>query len=316
MKKNNRVYALVGLKSKMAMWNADMNMGPKSTANDVFFGSDKALKYAIKNLWKQEGLDVLYVKHRNSDFELLTLKDIYKLKFGEDVPKNIEKKGKEESGSVKVLRNILKCIDVRQFGATFAGGEGYVSMGITGVVQVGQGLNIWEDSNRLTIDILSPFKNPKKEESKATSLGTKEVVDEAHYLYPISINPNNYKELESLDFFDGYSEEDYNLLKDALLRGVTALDTNSKTGCENEFALFINLKEGSKLFLANLDSYVSMNDFRAYDISKLQEYLSSFDKEIENIEVFYNNRITSIINSDNVDISKYTFKDMYGEIIQ
>ena len=52
MQKNNRVYGLVGIYGQMSMWNADMNHNPKTTANDIIYGSDKALKYAIKKYWQ------------------------------------------------------------------------------------------------------------------------------------------------------------------------------------------------------------------------------------------------------------------------
>lgn len=313
MKKQNRVYALVSIGAKMAMWNADMTMGPKMTANNDIFGSDKALKYSIKNLWKMQGKKVIYIKHRNDKFALMPLKDIYEAEFNEAIPD----KKKDANANTKVLNNLLKAIDVRQFGATFAAGDAYPNLGITGVVQVGQAFNLWEDANVEVIDILSPFVNPKKD-AEMTSIGNKTVVDEAHYLYPITVNPANYDNLIGVvEGFEGYTEEDYEELKKALLMCASALDTNSKAGCENEFALFVNMKNGSEAFLANLNSYVSLYDsnedgLRIIDITKLQEFLFEFDDEIDSIEVFVNDKKLSLKHLKN---DKLIIKNMNGQTL-
>ena len=58
----NRVYGVVGIKSKMANWNADFTGRPKTTSDGTIFGSDKAFKYPIKKMWEAENKKVLYVK--------------------------------------------------------------------------------------------------------------------------------------------------------------------------------------------------------------------------------------------------------------
>ena len=50
-----RVYGVIGIKAKMANWNADFTGRPKSTSNGDIFGSDKALKYPMKKMWENEG---------------------------------------------------------------------------------------------------------------------------------------------------------------------------------------------------------------------------------------------------------------------
>ena len=57
-----RVYGVIGIKAKMANWNADFTGRPKSTSNGDIFGSDKALKYPMKKMWENEGKKVLYIK--------------------------------------------------------------------------------------------------------------------------------------------------------------------------------------------------------------------------------------------------------------
>ena len=87
MKKNNRVYGVVGIKSILANWNADFSGRPKTTTNGDIFGSDKAFKYPIKKMWEAEGDKVLYVKSYKSDskkgaFQARTLGERFEQLFG------------------------------------------------------------------------------------------------------------------------------------------------------------------------------------------------------------------------------------------
>ena len=68
-------------------------------------------------------------------------------------------------------------------------------------------------------------------------------------------------------------------------------NTNSKIGCENEFALFITCKEDSDLYLANLDRYIDFEkqgDMYKISLSKLSKLLENKLDDIESIEVYYN----------------------------
>ena len=298
MKKNNRVYGVIGIKSVMANWNADFNGKPKTTSNGDIFGSDKAFKYPIKKMWEAENEPVLYVKSYsykgNGDkttFQARTLGERFEEIFG--------KKVGEVKDKAEVIKQLFSAIDVLNFGATFAEEKNNIS--ITGAVQVGQGFNKYEDSNVETIDILSPFVDSTKDDAQNTSIGKKIVSDEAHYMYPFSINPENYdiytKEIEGLE---GYTEEAYEKFKKACLVAATAYNTNSKAGCENEFAFFVECKDGSKLYLANLDQYIEFvknnEEKDMIDLTKLSEILSEdkIENEIKNIEVFYNPYTTEL----------------------
>lgn len=288
MKFQNRVFGLVGICAKMANWNADFSGRPKSTSNNEIFGSDKAFKYPIKYLWDQEGEKVLYIKSFKEEKENIqprSLKERYEHIFDTKLEK--KKKGKD----VEVLKNLFSAMDVMNFGATFAAEDQNLS--IIGAVQIGQGMNIDVDTSVEIQDILSPFRNSKKENADASSLGTKIVVDEAHYLYPFSINPYVYDEYATnIDGFEGYTKEAYEKYKDGCLRGVTAFASNSKFGCDNEYAIFIELKKGSKLALPNLSSFITLqkeNKKVIIDASKLNHILTEkVLKEVESIEVYYN----------------------------
>lgn len=290
---NKRVYGVVGIKSRLANWNADFTGRPKTTSNGDVFGSDKAFKYPIKKMWEANGEKVLYVKSyksEKSNLQARTLEERYEQIFNQKV--------KEEKDKAELLKKLFSAIDVKNFGATFAVGSNNIS--ITGAVQVGQGINKYEETSTEVIDILSPFTNEKNEDAKNTSIGKKIVSNEAHYFYPFSINPENYNiytnEIENLE---GYNEEDYQRFKEACLVAATAYNTNSKAGCENEFALFVECKENSKLYLANLDQYIEFEkgtEKDAINIEKLAEILNEdqIKDKIDRIEIYYNPYTTEL----------------------
>lgn len=307
----NRVYGVVGIKSVMANWNADFTGRPKSTSKGDIFGSDKAFKYPIKKMWESEDKNakVLYFKSYKTDnkgnLQARTLAERFEKIFGKNVKDIKDKK--------EILKYLFSAIDVKNFGATFAEGSNNIS--ITGAVQVGQGLNKYEDSNIEIQDILSPFVDAtKKDTAQNTSIGKKIVSDEAHYFYPFSVNPENYdiytKEIEDLQ---GYTREDYEKFKRGCLYAATAYNTNSKMGCENEFALFVECKEDSKLYLANLNQYIKFEKQEEgkniIDISELEEILEqeNVKPQIEKVEIYYNSYTTNLVGTKEGDIIKELF---------
>jgi len=265
----NRVYGVIGIKAKMANWNADFTGRPKSTSNGDIFGSDKALKYPMKKMWESEGKKVLFIKS-------------WKEQKGSTVPKQLSERYAylfeeidKKTETKKVMINLFKAIDVKNFGATFA--EEGQNISITGAVQFGQGFNKFDDTNIEIQDILSPFMDSKAEEkgkeAKQATLGTKITVDEAHYFYGFSINPKNYDEYKEIlgSDFKGYTKEDYEEFKKVALTSATAYSTNSKFGCENEFALFVECKN-DKTYLPDLSDYIDFNsETREVDLTRVEE---------------------------------------------
>ena len=290
-KMNQRVIGLVAIVSRMANWNADFTGLPKTTSDGNIFGSDKALKYSIKRLWVEQGKSVLYIRSyklgKSKEGEKLQPRDLherYEQLFAEDVSKD----------SIVVLKQLFSCVDVMNFGATFA--EKGQNIGLTGVVQIGQGFNKYADTNVEVQDILSPFRNSnaKSEDNDATSIGKKTTVNEAHYIYPFTVNPNHYESyiaLPGLEGFQGYTREAYDAFKDGALIGATALNTNSKAGCENAFSLFIVFKENAQAYLPNLDPYVQVYkeaDKTIYDLTAITPIVTGILDQIDKIELYVN----------------------------
>jgi CRISPR-associated protein Csh2 len=271
-----RAYGVIGVRAIMSNWNADFTGRPKTTSNGEIFGSDKALKYPIKRMWDDEGKKVLYLKSYIEDKDSLrpkTLKERYEELFDKLTKKTPTK---------EVLKNLFSCTDVKNLGATFA--EEGQNLSITGAVQFGQGFNKFEDTNVEIQDILSPFSDGKKvkegEDVNQSTLGTKIMVDEAHYFYGFSVNPNNYKEYENLlDDFSGYTKEDFEEFKKAAKVAVTRFATNSKFGCDNEFALFIEYD--NEKYLPDLSEYIEFDSKeRVVDLSKIEELVGD-DAKVE-----------------------------------
>ncbi|MFL0194943.1 type I CRISPR-associated protein Cas7 [Clostridium sp. WILCCON 0269] len=284
----NRIYGVIGIKAIMANWNADFSGYPKTIGDGSIFGSDKALKYSIKKYWDDLGEKILYIKSFKTDKDKIRPRSLEE-RYNQVFNTTLTKKDKSED----VIKNLFSTLDVKSFGATFA--EEGNNISITGAVQIGQGFNVYKSSNSEEQQILSPFRNDKKssgneeaKEANQSTLGTKIVSDEAHYLYPFYINPIAYREYVQMGLTDGYTEEDYKKFKEGALIGATALNTNAKAGCENEFALFVETDE--KTYLPNLTQFMDFDkdDDECILEFNLNQVLDGIKGSIKNIEVYYN----------------------------
>lgn len=288
----NRIYGVIGIRSMMANWNADFTGFPKTTSSGEVFGSDKALKYPMKKMWENEGEKVLYVKSLKVDSgegkkgETAVRPKSLRERYDEIFETNL----KDEKDKTNVMKNLFKAIDVKNFGATFAEEKNNIS--ITGAVQIGQGFNKYADTYTEEQQILSPFRDSSKDEKEGeasqSTLGTKIVSNEAHYFYPFVINPQVYRDFIKLGMTEGYTEEDYKKFKDAALTSATFFNSNSKLGCENEFALFIEVKEG--YYLPELAQYIKFSKEKDCDVIELgfDELINQFKDNILSVEIYYN----------------------------
>jgi CRISPR-associated protein Csh2 len=274
----NRIYGIIGIKAKMANWNADFTGRPKSTSNGEIYGSDKALKYPMKKMWESEGKNVLFVKSFKESKGAIIPNQL-----GERYEKLFSKLDEKDTTN-EVMTNLFNCIDVKNFGATFA--EKKQNISITGAVQFGQGFNKFDDTNVEIQDILSPFADSTKDDAKQSTLGTKITVDEAHYFYGFCINPKAYDEYKLLlKGFDGYTQNDYEEFKKVALTSATAFNTNSKFGCENEFALFIECKD-EECYLPDLSNYLEFNSQkREIDLSQIEKMVEG---KVTKVEIYFN----------------------------
>lgn len=293
---NKRVYGVLGVSSIMANWNADFSGYPKTTSDGETFGSDKALKYPMKKMWDNEGKPVLYIKSmrfseskKGEEVTLIprTLKERYEFLFHVDDLKDCK-------DIKEILKNLMSAVDVKNFGATFA--ESGSNISITGAVQIGQGFNKYEGTNPEEQQILSPFRdaNDSKGEAKNSTLGTKIVSNEAHYFYPFVINPMAYKEFVELGVTEGYTEEDYQNFRRTAIVSATSFATNSKVGCENEFALFVETEADT--YLPSLTEYIDFEKTETKNkiILSCAEFLEAMGDAIKKIDIYYNPHTTKL----------------------
>lgn len=288
----NRVYGVLGVKSIMSNWNADFTGYPKTITSGEIFGSDKALKYAIRKYWSDKNERIMYMKSFIEKGKKLVPRQL-----AERYLQLFEKAADKDTSYDEVLKNLFSCLDIKNFGAAFAVSNSNYS--ITGAVQIGQGFNKYKIAEAQVQEILSPFAT-KEDNGKAkdqSTIGNKIVVDEAHYVYPFAINPKSYDDYIELGVTEGYTEEDYKKFKEAALIAATYLNTNSKFGSDNELAVFIECSD--ELYLPELAQYVEFEKGEEGEKDKLilgfDKLLKSFRDKIEKIEIYYNDLTTEII---------------------
>ena len=279
----NRVFGAVIVKAVNSNYNADFTGQPRTLPDGTVYATDKAFKYTVRNYLKDiyKGEKIFFFKTLNENQNPRTLDDTYEFHFGE-FPKKISKE--------EVTKDLLSCLDVRFFGATYAG---KTNVSIHGTTQINHGVNIWFENNIYSEQITSPFANnsSKEQESGMTTIGRDTKLQEGHYLHHFSVNPLNIE--NTFENAETLSEEDINKLKEAMRRGATYYDSSSKAGTENEFMIWVQLNETSKLVLPNFSQLVKMedekqNDKVVLDLTELSAKLENYNSEIEKIEIYRN----------------------------
>ena len=198
---------------------------------------------------------------------------------------------------IEHLKDLLTCIDIRVFGATYAG---KTNISIHGTCQITHGKDRLLESAKYTSQIMSPFRNPteKSKDKMMTTLGSQTDLQEGHYVHHFSVNPKNIEGDAEAVKSDGLTKSDVDLFKQALRHGATYLDSSRKIGTENELLLWVQLNEGSKAVLPSFVDLVIVNEEREIDLSKIKELLekSHISSEVEKIELYYNFTTTKVIN--------------------
>ena len=300
----NRVFGCVVVKSINSNYNADFSHQPRTLPDGTVYATDKALKYAVKNYLRDmyEDDKIFYFKRFDSDFKPLSLDEAYANMF----PKNKDTKDK-----TVVAKDILSCLDIRLFGATFAkkGKSGNIAISIHGPVQINHGVNVWHENNIFSEQIMSPFRNAKASDDKdgksdASTLGRQSRLQEGHYLHHFSVNPNNLRDIVALagEGANTISSDDIAKLKDAICKGVTYYDSAAKAGTDNELTVWIQLKEGSRVVLPNINSLITQNRVSkedgkmVFDLSAVSALVEKYSKDVEAFELYYQSENTTLTN--------------------
>ena len=302
-----RVYGCAIVKAINSNYNADFSGQPRTLPDGIVYATDKAFKYSIKKFLKDayENVDVFYMKTLNDNMNPRSLNERYENLFRAK-PKDETKKD--------VVKNLLSCLDVKLFGATFTSGS--TSVSVHGPVQINHGVNIWKDNNIYTEQITSPFRNEKKDEDpdsekSMTTIGRQSRLEEGHYLHHFSINPGNLDDISEIVGEDvKLSTADIDKLKVGMRRGVTWYDSASKAGCENEMLVWVELnKEGSKLVLPSIATLIKLEEEKengkcVYDFEALTNKLEDIKSSVESVEVYYNKQ-TCILKNLTEEVKLY-----------
>ncbi len=280
-KLNQRIFGCVIVRAINANYNADFSHQPRTLPNGVCYATDKALKYLVKNYLLEQKEPVFYFKRLNNDFQPLRLEDAYNTMFP----------GTEKPSKPVVAKDLLSCLDVRCFGATFAmkakGGDN-IAISIHGPVQFNHGINIWKENNIYSEQIMSPFAD--KEGSDASTLGRQSKLQEGHYLHHISVNPKNIDEIVNLSGGSHLSVEDINKVKSALRLGATYFDSSAKAGIDNEALIWVTLAEGAKSVLPTFNNLIKLDKVEDKVVLNLKDLSAAIERlgdEVSSVEVYY-----------------------------
>lgn len=294
----NRCFGAVIIKSVNSNWNADFTHSPRTLPDGTVYATDKALKYAIRNYIKKNYTDekVFFFKKMKEDIKPVTLDENYVEMFGE--LKKPDKKSLIEDRK-KVISNLLNCIDIRLFGATFAS-KGY-NFSLHGPLQINHAIDKFGEFEIYSEQIMSPFRNSGKDDSDQSTLGNQTNLKEGHYVYHFSINPSNLYDFYALldESSAQLSDEDIDKLIEAMNSGVTILDSSRKIGSENEATIFVKLKADSKAVLPSFTDFIDIKKIedtanRTIDLTALKEQLDAVEKEIESVYIYYNPLLTKL----------------------
>lgn len=305
-----RCYGIIVLKSENSNWNADFTKYPRRLPdeNATIFATDKALKYSIRRYWVDKGEKVFLWRTFRDDGKPkdLTETDKYWTDILKDSLKYIsveENKKNEAKLDRKAFFNNF--IDVKFFGITFTikGDKEVVS--VTGPLQISYGVNRYNVNISYVVDIGSPFRVDTKKtaedetkENLQTTLGSEIRNLKSYYVYDWVLNPKNLP--DGMDI----TEDDIKLLKEALKKSVTYLNTTTKIGTENALLLFITLNEGSELVLPTMKNLVNIGKDDVIDLSAVMNLLKQYNEEIESIEMYSNDAIAKVTGIEEINVEK------------
>ncbi len=297
----NRVYGCVVVKAINANYNADFSGLPRRLKSDgSFYATDKSFKWLVRN----------YIKNNYSDKKILFAKvfddKLNTMKLKEAFETLSENKINKDNMKNELFPKLLEFIDVRLFGAVFSPeGKKDNNISIHGPVQINHATDLYKEGRVYTDEILAPF----------TAIGSMSKATEAHYIHNFSVNPKNLSSWrEIVKDIKVLSDNDIAILKNAFNNSATFYDSHSKAGVENELSIYVTLAEDSTLTLPSFAQFIIFEKDKegnnSFDITKLINYLSKYEKEIEKVELFYIEELLDVIDSSNKLIEKIKKHDL------
>jgi CRISPR-associated protein Csh2 len=286
----NRVYGCVVVKAINANYNADFSGLPRRLKSDgSFYATDKSFKWLVRNYIKKNYLEekILFTKVLDSKLNTMKLKESFETLSEEKISKDNMKD--------TLFPKLLNFIDVRLFGAVFSpeGKKDNNNISIHGNVQINHATDLYKKGRVYTDEILAPF----------TAIGSMSKATEAHYIHNFSVNPQNLLSWkETVTDIKTLTDSDISILKNAFNNSATFYDSHSKAGVENELSIYVTLKESSLLTLPSFAQFITFvkakeNENNTFELTKLINYLSKYEDEIDSIELYYIEELLNIVNS-------------------
>ncbi len=303
----NRVYGCVVVKAINANYNADFSGLPRRLKSDgSFYATDKSFKWLVRNYIKKNYSNETILFTKNLDDKLNTMK------LKEAFEKLSDIKIAKDNMKDTLFPKLLEFIDVRLFGAVFSPeGKKDNNISIHGNVQISHAIDLYKKGRVYTDEILAPF----------TAIGTMSKATEAHYIHNFSINPKNLSSWEErVKDIKKLSKNDITILKNAFNSSATFYDSHSKAGVENELSIYVTLNENSILTLPNFSQFIQFEKDKegnnSFDITKLLSYLSKYNNEIENIELFYIEELLEVKCSNEILSNKIKKYDLIQIVME
>ena len=318
------------VKAKNSSFNSDFSGLPRRLPdkNGTIYATDKALKYCIRKYLLDANKGQVFVWRRYDENDMpLDINQNYKIIFKKEIPKRKQKKGSKEEevpDNKQIIKDLASAIDVRLFGVTYAG---ETNVSITGSVQLSYGINKFFENIYYNNDILSPYRDLKKEEAEQQTLGNETKTLESHYVYDFMVNPNNL--IDDLEFLPEnekkellLSQRDISNFKEAICKGVSYVNSASKIGCESEFFMYIEMKASKDSETGKIQSHILplMKDFikiekdgnkTKIDLTELFGILKTkYHEYITSIEVYYDNSSTDVVGVINIGNVKPSIQDI------
>lgn len=260
------------VRAKNALFNAGFDGLPRTLPDGTIFSTDKALKYCIREYLTQFKKEKVFVRRDRYTNEKGSL--IYS-----NLKENFERKTNTTLKNLKdseILKKLKEFIDVRLFGVVFSVDS---NISLTGPTQISYGINKFPKSQIYMSDILSPYADKKPIQ---TTIGNEARVDEAYYVFDISVNKNN----AIGEMGTGMTNKDLEILKETLMKSVDLVTSTTKFGVESVALLWFKNKEG--LILNNLNDFVEIkeeNNKKVVDFSTLMTQIKKQGINKENIEL-------------------------------
>ena len=299
------------VKSENSSFNNDFSGLPRRLPdqNGTIYATDKALKYCLRSYLNDLGKNLFVWRRYDKTGKPLNINANYKKLFKED-PKKSER--------LPVYENLLKSLDVRLFGVTYAG---EVNISITGTTQISYGINKLNENIYFTNDILSPYADLKKD-AKQQTIGNETKTFRASYVYDFQINPNNL--ISDIEFLEGANshylkQSDVDLFVEGLRKSVTSVTSSSKLGSTSQLVLFAKMKGEKNKNTGKINSHILpqmknhvkisvQEGITKIDLTKVFEMFKTYKDCIKTIDIYYNKfetKVEGVTQIDGVKLAGY-----------